>query len=99
MDPIDAAIEAIESREPGASFSYRQVAKQFNINRTTLSRRHQGLARSRERAAANKQLLNPQQEEELVRYIEKCTERGLPPTREMVQNFAGAIAKWEASES
>jgi hypothetical protein len=99
MDPIEAAIEAIESREPGASFSYRKVAEQFKVNRTTLSRRYQGLAQSREAAAANQRLLNPQQEEELVRYIERCTERGLPPTREMVQNFAGAVAKWEASES
>jgi hypothetical protein len=33
-----------------------------------------------------------------VQYIERCTERGLPPTREMVRNFATAIAKWEASD-
>lgn len=99
MTPIEAAIEAIKSREPGTSFSYRAVAKQFKIDRTTLSRRHQGLALSHEAAAARKQLLNPQQEEELVRYIERCTEKGLPPTREMVQNFASEVAKWEASES
>ena len=99
MTPIEAAIEAIESREPGASFSYRKVAKQFKVDRTTLSRRHQGIAQSHADAAAHKQLLNPQQELELVRYIERCTEQGLPPTREMVRNFAGAVAKWEASDA
>jgi hypothetical protein len=93
MDPINAAIEAIELRVSGASFSYRKVADQFKVDRTTLLRRHQGLVRPREGAAAHKQLLNPQQELELVQYIERCTERGLPPTREMVQNFAGAVAK------
>lgn len=29
MSPIDDAIDAIESREPGASFSYRDAAKWF----------------------------------------------------------------------
>ena len=93
MDPIQEAIEDIESREDGASFSYREIARKFNINRTTLSRRHQGLTRSNAAIAEAQQLLNPQQELELIRYIEKCTRRGLPPTREMVQNFSSAVAQ------
>jgi predicted HicB family RNase H-like nuclease len=93
MNPIDAAIEMIESREPGASSSYRAVAKQFKVDRTTLSQRHKGIARSHADAAAHKQLLNTQQELELVQYIERCTEQGLPPTREMVRNFASAVAR------
>ena len=32
-------------------------------------------------------------------YIERCTKRGLPPTREIIQNFAETIAKLEVSES
>jgi hypothetical protein len=31
-----------------------------------------------------------------VRYIERCTEQGLPPTKEMVRNFASVVAKWDA---
>jgi DNA invertase Pin-like site-specific DNA recombinase len=46
MDPIEAAIKAIDSRASGASFSYRKIAKQFSISRATLARRHQGLTRS-----------------------------------------------------
>jgi hypothetical protein len=34
-----------------------------------------------------------------VRYIERCMERGLTPTREMVNNFASAVAKWEVSHA
>jgi hypothetical protein len=42
MDPIEKAIEEIESREEGAYFSYREVAKRYNISRATLMRRHRG---------------------------------------------------------
>jgi hypothetical protein len=69
------------------------------VDRTTLSRRHQGLQRPRDKEQRERQLHNPQQELELVRYIERCTKRGLPPTQEMVANFASAVAKWEVSES
>jgi hypothetical protein len=51
------------------------------------------MAQSYADAAAYKQLLNLQQELELVRYIERCTEQGLLPIREIVRNFAGAVAK------
>ncbi|KAF1970743.1 hypothetical protein BU23DRAFT_581885 [Bimuria novae-zelandiae CBS 107.79] len=73
MDPIQAAIDEIESREQGEDFSYTEVATRYGINRSTLSRRHR--------------------EQELVRYIKGLTERHIPPTREMIQNFASAIAK------
>jgi transposase-like protein len=79
MDPILDAIEAIGSREDGASFAYREVANKFGVNRTTLSWRHRGVQGSSEEIGKAQQLLNPQQELELVRYIERCTRRGLPP--------------------
>jgi hypothetical protein len=53
MDPIQEAIEYIESREAGDSFSYRQVLKIFGVNRTTLSRRHKGSQGTREAKIAN----------------------------------------------
>jgi AraC-like DNA-binding protein len=99
MNPIDAAIDAIESREPGANLSYREVAKQSGVDRTTLSRRHQGRTQSYAAASQQRQLLSPQQEQELIRYIERSTEQGLPPTREMVHNFATAIAKCDVREA
>jgi hypothetical protein len=47
----------------------------------------------------HRQLLNSQQEHELVLSIERCTRQGLPPTREMIQNFAETVVKREVSES
>jgi hypothetical protein len=40
MSPIQNAIEEIESRAPGASFSYRALAKKYDISRNTLARKH-----------------------------------------------------------
>ena len=99
MGAIDDAIKAIESREPGEDFSYRKIAKIYNVNRTTLARRHKGLQASKIATAINQQKLNPQQEEELVKYIESLSKRGLPPTREMIQNFASQVAGEPVSDS
>jgi hypothetical protein len=95
MSSIEAALAAIESLEPGEQFSYRKVAVEYHCNRTTLARRHQGLASSRSTMAENQQALHPQQELELLRYIERLTRQGLPPTRPMIRRFASDIAKRE----
>jgi hypothetical protein len=63
MDSIQEAIEAIESREDGASFNYRQAAKQFGICHRTLARRHQGQTQPRHIAHLS---LHPQHEMELI---------------------------------
>ncbi|KAF1830592.1 hypothetical protein BDW02DRAFT_468387, partial [Decorospora gaudefroyi] len=70
MEAIPAAIEATESRDPEEDFPYRKVAEQFNVDRTTLSRHYKGAQASRAGAASKRQYLTPQQEEELVQYIE-----------------------------
>jgi hypothetical protein len=88
MAAIDNAIAAIELREPREHFSYRAIATQFGVDCTTLSQRHRGCQTSQEAQRTQQQKLNPQQEEELVRYIEDLTKRALPPTREMIQNGA-----------
>jgi hypothetical protein len=51
------------------------------------------------RDTSNNRLLRPQQELELVQYIEQLTKRGLPRTREMIQNFSSSVAKRELSKS
>lgn len=40
MDPIEAAIEAIESLDLGEPFSYTKIAAKFGVVRSTLTRRH-----------------------------------------------------------
>lgn len=42
MDPIQATIAAFESRELGEQTSYTKIAAKYNVDRSTLSRRHQG---------------------------------------------------------
>jgi transposase-like protein len=59
MDPIQEAIKEIESREPGDKFSYREVARKYGVDRTTLSRRHQGKSRFYEAQAERQLVLNP----------------------------------------
>ncbi|OAG21081.1 hypothetical protein CC77DRAFT_849744 [Alternaria alternata] len=99
MDPIQEAIEYIESREAGDGFSYRQVSKIFGVDRTTLSRRHKGSQGTREAKIANQQRLNPQQEQEVVSHIDRATRDGLPPTGSILKNFGSAVAQQEVSDS
>lgn len=63
MDPIQEAIEEIESCEADDDFSYRQIAKQYGVVRSTLQRRHRDQMRTRELTHL---ALNPQHEYELV---------------------------------
>jgi hypothetical protein len=95
MTPIDAALAAIKSLKPGEQFSYRKIAAEYHCNRTTLARRHQGISASRDVQAQNQQALHPQQEQELLRYIERRTSQGLSPTRPMIRRFGSEIAKRE----
>jgi len=77
MDPIDAALAALELQDPP---NYTRTAKEFNVIRSTLSRRHRQITRAREDATEMKSLLLIQQEKTLLRYINLLTKRGLPPT-------------------
>jgi hypothetical protein len=93
MAPIDEAIAEIKSHESGEDLLYTEVAAKYNVSRTTLSRRCRGVQGSIQAREIKKQKLSPQQELELVEYINKLTGQGLQPTRSMVQNFAAQVAK------
>jgi len=99
MAPIDDALAEIESLEPGENLSYSKIADKYGVWRSTLTRRHKAETRSREEQAIVQQKLSVQQEVELVKYIEGLTKQRLPPTREMIQNFASVVAKEPVSES
>ncbi|KAF1964427.1 hypothetical protein BU23DRAFT_604805 [Bimuria novae-zelandiae CBS 107.79] len=99
MAPIDDAIAAYNAQEPGKKLSYGQFAKMFSVSVTTLRRRQQGSQQSRTTKDLNQRALSPQQEQALLQHIDKLTERRLPPTREMMRNFASVIAHQEISES
>jgi transcriptional regulator with XRE-family HTH domain len=97
--PIDDAIADLESREAGEDFTLQEIATKHGVTRSTLSRRWRGVTRSNNDGYSAQQTLSPQQEYELVLYIEQLTSQGLSPTRTMVQNFASTIAKKPVSES
>ena len=99
MAPIDEALAAIESLKPGEKLIYQEIADQYGVDRSTLARRHKGIQAPRETKDSNQQKLTQQQEEELVGYIEELTARHIPPTREMIANFASAVAQEPVSES
>jgi hypothetical protein len=95
MGAIEDAIAAIESLEPGEKFSYRRIAATYGCSHSALSKRHQGITGLRSTVAENQQALHPQQEQELLHYIKQLTERGLLPTRAIIQRFGSDIAKRE----
>jgi hypothetical protein len=98
MDPIQDAVEAIDSRPSGETFTYTEVATIFKVHPETLRRRHQGSQGSCTAYHSNRMHLNPQQELELVAYIEDLTKQGLPPTRTMIRNFGSVVAQKPVSE-
>jgi hypothetical protein len=87
---IQAAIAELESQERA---NYAATAKKWNLNRSTLSRRHRGETGSNQDATsyARRQLTDVQ-EKTLIQYINKLSDRGLPPTPQIVKNLAQEIA-------
>jgi hypothetical protein len=89
MDSIEAALEDLRLQD---NPNIAATARVYNVQRSTLSRRFNGVTNPAKVANQNKQLLRPQQELELVEYINTLTKRGTLPTPAMVRNFAGDIA-------
>ena len=79
--------------KPGERPNYTKIAKQYGCDRSTLSRQHRGVCASRAQGYEEQRHLNATQERQLLKYIDGLTKRGLPPTREMIRNFAAEISK------
>jgi hypothetical protein len=92
MGSIEEALAELESLEPGKRINYTQVAKKYSVDRSTLSKRHRGVQRSRSYQYENQQVLNNEQSKTLIKWINDLTERGLPPSHEMLRNFAKEIS-------
>jgi hypothetical protein len=98
MSAIEAALAAIDALEPGEKINYTQISNQHGVVRSTLTRRHQRLSTTRGLEGQNRRALHPHQELELIRYIERLTRQGLPPTRPMIRRFASDITKIEVGK-
>jgi hypothetical protein len=90
MGSIEAALDDLKSQKHP---NYTATAKKYDVDRTTLSRRHRGVTSARGSREANSQLLSKQQSRNLVAYINKLTERGIPPSIHMVRRFAYDISQ------
>jgi membrane-bound lytic murein transglycosylase B len=96
MAPIDDALDDLNSQKtPQIS----QTAKKYGVDRSTLSRRFNGLTKPRVLAIDQTAILTKQQEITLVKYISQLVEEGLPPTNAMVRNFAWDISKKEPGKN
>ena len=98
MGDIEGALAALERLEVGEKPNYTQIAAQYGVGRTTLLKQYRGVQGSRAQDIKNRQLLNTTQEKELVKYLQELCVRGLPPSKQMVRNFASEIAGREAGK-
>ena len=73
--------------------NYTATAKKFNINRSTLLRRYKGVTVLIKEGRQTTSILSNQQEKELISYINKLTERGIPFTNAIIRVFAQDIFK------
>jgi hypothetical protein len=87
---ITAALAACDLAKD--DLNYAAIAREFQVDRTTLSKRHRGETQSREAFLSKScQRLNNSQEETLISIINRYTSRNIPPTCQMVTNFAEEI--------
>ena len=96
---LEAAIKDAEAANAAGELVYQKIADKHGVDRSTLSRNHRRVSGSVEQKNINQQHLTPEEEAELVAYIDDLTEQHLPPTREMIQSFASSIAGKLVSES
>ena len=90
MDSIGKALQALTLQDkPNIS----ATAREYNVDRSTLSRRFKKGSVSRQTKCENQGLLPLQQERTLVLYINKLTENGIPPTPSMIHNFVNDIVQ------
>jgi transposase-like protein len=83
---LELAIADLESQDKP---SYRATARKYGVNDVTLRRRFLGTQTSPATASSlYRQRLSAAQETALVAQINRLTNRGIPPTSQIVKNMA-----------
>ena len=85
MDQIEAALADLRLNP---SQTYQDVATRYKVNRTRLSKRHRGITKSQEEGYDSQCLLSDGQSAALLNQIRNLTAKGLPPTHDILRNFA-----------
>jgi hypothetical protein len=96
---LEEALKECDTFVSEDNIPWSKIAEKHGVVRSTLTRKWRGETRSREEEGIARRALTLQQETELVKYIEELTARRIPPTREMIRNFASAVAQEPVSES
>ena len=92
MTETEDMIKALAALELCDVPNYSAIAKEYRVRRTTLMRRHKGQTRPRaDFLSESVQCLTNEQEEVLIKHINRMTERGMPPTSQIVKNLAEEI--------
>lgn len=92
---MEAALEECRSLGFNVKPNFTQIAKKYGCDRSALSKRYRGICSSKQNQYQNQRLLNNQQEETLIKYIDELCKRSLPPSRQMIRNFAQEIVQKE----
>ena len=88
---IADAIADLESQDRPNIFA---IAKKYQLKRTTLSDRFKGKSSTIQDANSSvQQQLTNTQENTLIEYVNKLTNRGFPPTPQILKNIAESIAR------
>jgi len=88
---IQKALDDLESQDVP---NYSATAKKFRIDRRTLQRRHKGISKPKELAySESHMLLTIEEEEALIQHINNLSDRGLPPTPQILRNLVFEIVK------
>jgi Tc5 transposase DNA-binding domain len=91
MDQIDAAMAHLRAQKKP---NYAAAARTYGVEPTTLRRRFLGLTRSRALAnSEDRQLLNNVQEDTLLGYIDRLTDKQIPPTTQIIKNLAEILGE------
>ena len=99
MASMELALAALRSTEAGEKPNISLVARTYGVSQSALSKRFRGVTGSREDHYNNYRLLNTTQSSALIKWINQLTERGLPPTNAMLENFAREISGKEPGKN
>src|SRR5207248_7946356 len=94
-DRMEAAIADLKSqKQSGKRVNYAAAARKWKLKQpTTLRRRYLGLSTSRAESISKSHKLTSIQEEALIGHINKLTDRGFPPTPQILKNIAEELSK------
>ena len=92
IDKSGRISKAVDAIRRGEFSDYTKAADHFKCSRSAVSRRVQGLTKTRQEANSFwHQCLTIEQEEVLIRRINHLTDRAIPPTSHIVKNLAEEI--------